>query len=172
VTGIWTIGREREKAHAIKYIRNPKDHALIFDVIDAVEDIKAGGSDFQRFIDASRDAFALGGSGVWEQTAGWVRQVGQHHPLVHAIWDDLAASPSADVRWRVACVLYQDIPERLSHQLFDRLRSDKSKRVRAFAIDRYENTAGPDGHIAPSRRAEAFDLAQALAQMDGSRQPG
>ena len=166
MTGIWTIGREREKAHAIKYIRSEKEHPLIFAVIDAVEDVKAGDSDLRRFMNAAIYAFVHGGRAVWGQTANWVRQVGKYHPQVHAIWDELAKSPDGEIRWRVACVLYHDIPERQSHILFDILRSDKSKRVRQFAISRYEHPVDAKGHADQTRSANDFDLVRAIAEVE------
>ncbi|WP_073974359.1 hypothetical protein [Erythrobacter donghaensis] len=166
MTGIWTIGREREKAHAIKFIRNVNEHPLIFDVIDAVEDIKAGDGDLQLFMNAAIHAFVNGGRAVWGQAANWVRKMGKHHPQVHVIWDELAKWPISEVRWRVACVLYHDIPERQSHYLFDRLRSDKSKRVRQIAISRYEYTTDAKGLAERTRSAGEFDLARAIAELD------
>jgi hypothetical protein len=166
VNGIWTIGREREKAHAIKYIRSEKDYPLIFDVIDAVEDIKAGEDAYQRFMDVAIYAFVNGGRGVWGQTADWIRRVGKLDPQVHAIWNDLAVSPKGEIRWRVACLLYNNIPDRQSHHHFDQLRSDKSKRVREFAISRYEYTADAKGRLERTRSATDFDLARAIAELD------
>jgi hypothetical protein len=166
VSGFWTIGREREKAHAIKSIRNVNEHPLIFDVIDAVEDIKAGEGDLQQFMNGATHAFVNGGRAVWGQTANWVRKVGKHHPQVHAIWDELAKSPDGEIRWRVACILYHDIPERQSHILFDILRSDKSKRVRQFAIGRYEHPVDAKGHADQTRSANDFDLVRAIAGVE------
>lgn len=166
MTGIWTIGREREKAYAIKFIRNVNEHPLIFDVIDAVEDIKAGEDASRRFMDVAIYAFVNGGRGVWGQTADWIRRVGKLDPQVHAIWNDLAASPKGEIRWRVACLLYNDIPERQSHRLFDQLRSDKSKRVREFAVSRYEYTADAKGRVERTRSADHFDVVRAIAELD------
>ncbi len=73
---MWTIGREREKAHAAKFVREDEEEEqqlLLFPVIDAVHDLKGGTCQIDDFIVAARKAMIEGGSGAWQNTANWLR---------------------------------------------------------------------------------------------------
>lgn len=150
---MWTIGREREKSHAAKFVREETQQRLLFPVIDAVHDIKEGSGDIQNFIVTARIAMIEGRSGVWHNTVNWMRKVIQEHPTANVLWDELAEHESWRVRWKVACCLYVDIPEPQSDQLFSSLRADRSKKVRDYSVDRYENR--PDKHGKVEKRFDA-----------------
>lgn len=153
---MWTIGREREKQHAAKFVKEESQQRLLFPVIDVVHDLKEGTATAQDLMNVARVAMVEGGSGVWQNTANWLRQVQHELPEVRFLWSDLAHHPNWQVRWRVACCLYLDIPEQQSDRLFSALRFDKSKRVRATAIDRYEYRPDKRGKV--ERRFDAADF--------------
>lgn len=144
---MWTIGREREKAHAAKFVRKEDQQQLLFPVIDAVHDLKEGTGQIGDFIVAARRAMIEGGSGAWQNTANWLRQVGREHPAAYALWGELARHESWRIRWKVACCLYLDIPELQSDDLFALLRADRSKKVRDYAVDRFENRPDERGRV-------------------------
>ena len=135
---MWTIGREREKLHAGKYVRQSAQQQLLFPVIDAVHDLKEGKAGLEEFCESARTAMTLGGDRVWEQAASWVGQVEREYPEVASLWNELALNSDWRVRWRVAYSLYCFISEPQSDQLFAKLRHDRSKKVREFAVQHYE----------------------------------
>jgi hypothetical protein len=140
----WTIGSEREKMHAAKFVKKADQQAILFPVIDAIHDLKDGATDISRFIDVARSAMIEGGYGVWTNTSNWISKVVLEIPAVAAIWDELAVHPDWKVRWRVACGLYYfGISETQSDRLFSILRNDKSKKVREYAESRYEYRPNP-----------------------------
>lgn len=136
---MWTIGREREKAHSDKFVRKSDQRALLHPVIDAVHDLKDGSAGPDKFVAVAYDAMVRGDSGVWQDTANWIRRVGREYPTACAIWDKLANHSSWQVRWRVACCLYAHIDTRQSDCLFEQLRVDRSAKVRGFAEDRHSH---------------------------------
>jgi hypothetical protein len=150
---MWTIGREREKSHAAKFVREEGQQGLLFPVIDAVHDMKEGSGGIQDFIVAARIAMIEGGSGVWQNTVNWMRKVVPEQPAAQGLWDELADHESWRVRWRVACCLYLDIPDSHSDRLFSSLRADRSKKVRDYAVARYEYR--PDKHGKIEKRFDA-----------------
>lgn len=143
----WTIGRDREKAHAAKFAKRQEQQELLFPVIDAALDVNEGCDDEANFIERSKRAMITGDAVVWQNTSGWIRKIEKEHNSVLELWDELASHPSWQVRWRVACLLYNDIPETKADELFAKLRYDKSTKVRQYAIDRYENRPGPDLYV-------------------------
>jgi hypothetical protein len=143
----WTIGRDREKLHTAKFVKDAAGQFLIFLVIDAALDLNEGQGDSDLFVDVAKAAMIEGSSAVWQNAANWMRKIGDRFPETLTMWDSLAAHPSWQVRWRVACVLYHDFPEDKSDQLFAILRHDKSAKVRLTSVDRYENRPGPDRYV-------------------------
>lgn len=140
----WTIGREREKLHAAKFVRKAEEQAILFPVIDAVEDLKEGIGTIQQFMSAARTAMITGGFGAWTGTSNWISKVAKDAPEVSALWDELSNHTEWKVRWRVACELYSfGIGEEQSNRLFAKLRNDKSKKVRDYANSRYEYRPNP-----------------------------
>ena len=154
---IWTIGREREKLHAAKFVRGADQQALLFPVIDAVHDLNEGEIDTDRFVTAARTAMIEGAFGVWANTNNWIRKIGNRHPNVLPLWDELSEHTSWKVRWRVACCLYSDIGDAQSDRIFSVLRNDKSKKVREYAIDRYEKRPDDKGRVEKRFDARKFD---------------
>ncbi|HMO75542.1 MAG TPA: hypothetical protein PKD99_03135 [Sphingopyxis sp.] len=143
----WTIGKERERAYAAKFVKELDQQKLIFPVIDAAIDINDGVGDEAFFIELARVAMTTGNAGAWQNVANWIRKVGALQPTTFALWDELSEHPNWQIRWRVACVLYHDIPDPQSDRLFAVLRHDKSAKVRDCAISRYENRPGADRNV-------------------------
>jgi len=144
VIKVWTIGREREKLHAAKFVRKPEDQEILFRVIDAVADLNEGTGSIEQFLSVARLAITFGGNGAWTNTSNWVAKVAKDAPEVMTIWDELSNHTELKVRWRVACGLYYfGIGEEQSNRLFAKLRNDKSKKVREYANSRYENRPNP-----------------------------
>ncbi|MCW1984326.1 UNVERIFIED_ORG: hypothetical protein M2348_002343 [Sphingomonas sp. R1F5B] len=154
---MWTIGREREKTHAGKFVRQEDQRQLLYPVIDAVHDIKEGNGSVEDFIGVAQVAMMEGGSGVWLSTANWVRKVSHENVRASEIWNFLARHESWKIRWRVACCLYLDIDEPQSDHLFAHLRSDPSKKVRKYATDRYENRPDDQGKVEKRFDATLFE---------------
>lgn len=134
---MFTFGREHEKKCAVAYLRNPQQAVLISDVIDSVHDLLDGTASIEKLADAIRIAFVRGGSGVWEGAGSWLRKTSAHYPSLVSLWDELAAHPKAEVRFRVACFLDQ-VPAGVFDVLSHRLAMDKSKRVASMANARIE----------------------------------
>lgn len=88
-----------------------------------------------------------GDSAVWQNASNWIRKIGDGHPSVLSIWNQLAGHADWHVRWRIACLIYADIPAFQSDSVFAVLRHDKSAKVRQRAIDRYENRPGQDRNV-------------------------
>ncbi|MES2441950.1 MAG: hypothetical protein V4574_03905 [Pseudomonadota bacterium] len=143
----WTIGRDREKAYTAEFVKEADQQALIFAVIDAALDCNEASGSGAEFVEKARVAMVDGNSAVWQNASSWVRKVGERHPASLTLWDQLASHASWQVRWRVACLLYNDIPDAKSDDLFALLRHDKSAKVREYAVSRYENRPGPDRNI-------------------------
>ena len=142
-----TIGREREKLHTAKFVKDAAGQALIFPVIDAAFDLNEGHGAIDHFVVLVKTALVEGCSAVWQNAANWMRKIGSRFPGTVGMWEELAVHPDWSIRWRVACVLYHDIPEATSNGLFAVLRHDRSAKVRRYAIDRYENRQGMDGNV-------------------------
>ena len=143
VIKVWTIGREREKLHAAKFVRKPEEQAILFPVIDAVEDLKEGTGTVEQFMFAARTAMIEGGFGAWTNASLWISKVAKDAPEASILWDELSDHSEWKVRWRVACELYYGISEEQSNRLYAKLRNDKSKKVRDYAISRYEHRPNP-----------------------------
>jgi hypothetical protein len=157
VKPFWTIGREREKSHAAKYVRDSTQQSLLFPVIDAALDLNEGHGSSEAFVRVARVAMIDGGASVWQSANDWIRRIGNRHKDVLPLWDELATHANRNVRWRVACCLYLDISEDQSNRLFAILRSDKSKKVRDYSLDRYENRPDKSGRVEKRFDANRFD---------------
>lgn len=154
---MWTIGREREKLHAAKFVKDEAGQTLLFRVIDAVHDLKDGGDDVVALENAARCAIIDGNSAVWQNVSNWIRRAGQQWPAVLSIWPGLAAHADWRIRHRVACVLYLDVPEDLSNRLFAALRFDKSAKVRQYVVQRYEWRPDEHNEVKRFHDAALFD---------------
>jgi hypothetical protein len=147
VSGVWTIGREREKQHACRYVKAQSQRDLLFPVIDAVHDLNEGFGTLEDFAVTAISALEKGGSTTWNSVDKWIHDVSRLHPQALEIWNTLSDHSKWSVRRSVAGLLYWYIPTSQSDKLFAKLRHDQSSAVRALAVDRYENRAGPKGNI-------------------------
>jgi hypothetical protein len=132
---MFTFGRDHEKACSVAYLREKAEIPRIHGVIDAVHDFLDGALNEYALHQILYDAFSKGGSGVWEQTEGWIRKLLKEHPSFGPLWVELSEHPSWKVRWRTACVL-NAMPPTVAADVGNRLRSDVSRRVRDVAADR------------------------------------
>jgi hypothetical protein len=154
---LWTIGREREKQQVAPHFKDPAERALLFDVIDAVHDLKEGYDKPDKFVPVARRALAEGGAGVVQQTCEWIARVAGHFPEVGALWNELASHPQSKFRFQAASRLYWYIPQDQSNRLFAGLRNDKSKRVREIAVSQYEWRPNENRHLVKTFDADRFD---------------
>lgn len=143
----WTIGREREKAHIAEFLKRAAQQELIFPLVDAALDINEGVGDATVFAERARAAMIEGDAGVWQNAVYWIGKAVRQLDQLNKVWNELASHPDWRIRWRVACVLYSDITEEQSNELFAVLRHDRSAKVRQYAKDRYENRPGPDRQV-------------------------
>jgi hypothetical protein len=116
---------------------------MLLAVINFAHDLLEGKPEIEKYKSAVLHSMTHGHSAVWQNTANWIRKIGDRAPEATVVWDELAIHTSWEVRWRIACVTYYDIPEAHSNRLFARLRYDKSSKVREYAISRYENRPNP-----------------------------
>jgi len=141
--GIFTFGREHEKKCAARYVRDPSQVPLLLTVVDAAHDLIEGKGPVIDFVAVCRSAFVGGGTGVWENTEGWIRKCSSEHPEVLELWRELAAHPKAEIRFRVACIL-NDLPRGMFEELSGQLVSDKSKKVSKMALARTAEVSARD----------------------------
>ena len=62
---MFTVGREKEKEHARRYLRDPSNFPSIEAVIDAVHDCIEGNANPDKVSSVIANSFLTGGSGVW-----------------------------------------------------------------------------------------------------------
>jgi hypothetical protein len=143
ITGIYslfTFGREHEKKCATEHLRNSFQVKVASTLIDAIHDFIEGIGSIENVQDAIRIAFAEGGSGVWEATGSWLRELGAEYPDIRGLWVELAQHPRVTVRFRIACFL-NEMPTREFLAAAKLLSADKSKKVTDMADSRIEEVA-------------------------------
>lgn len=138
---MFTFGRDHEKRCAARNVRNPADSGLVDELIDSIHDFLEGKTDADRVRSAVFSAFALGGSGAWEQSGSWLLKLGQEYPEMETLWLELAAHPKAEVRFRVSCHL-NDLSPAIAAGLQSALEQDRSSRVRQMATARRDEREG------------------------------
>jgi hypothetical protein len=134
---VFTFGRDHEKKCAAEKLRKPDQAAILVGVVDAVHDLLERKASLDEIRPTLTEAFSFGGTGVWESTGSWMRQIMTEHPAFAAVWRDLATHSQGQVRFRVACFL-NVLPKSLALELGNRLKSDQHKRTREMAIARLE----------------------------------
>lgn len=133
--GMFTFGREHEKRHALRFVRDKEQAELISEVVDAVHDLIEGAAKPPYVAAVLKRAMIDGKSGVWEQTESWLRKLSVHYPAFPLAFEELAIHPDWRVRWRIACVL-DLLPEELAQRIGRPMLADRSKKVRTYAEDR------------------------------------
>jgi hypothetical protein len=134
---MFTFGREHERECAVRYLRDKDDAHLITSVVDAVHDVLEGKSPPESVRPLAIRAFSDGGSGVWEQTGSWLRNIAAKYPDLSTVWLELSNSPDGKVRFRVACFI-NELPKELAMEIGDRLKDDRHKKTREMAIARLD----------------------------------
>ncbi len=134
---MFAFGREHEKKCALAYPRQPDQAALVSTMIDAIHDLLEGKGTAGQASAAIGDAFANGGSGVWESAGSWIRKtnVEYEYPETCQLWTVLARHEAAIVRFRVACFL-NEMPCEEFASVSSLLLNDKSKKVAAMTRTR------------------------------------
>ena len=127
---MFTLGREREKEHAAKYVRTEADRLVVERVVDAAHDLIEGIASAETVAVVLAEAFISGGGGAWEQTGTWLRKLARAHPLLDQIWMQLAPHKSVRIRFRVAAFL-NEMPDGVRLQLAATFLGDASAKVRA-----------------------------------------
>lgn len=127
---MFTFGREKEKKHALTYVRSPDDAILIERLIDIVHDLLEDSGSFDSLSPILTETFVKGGTGVWEQTGSWICKLSPGSAMVAGLWLQLSSHGSAKVRLRVAAFLNQ-MPEETRKVLIQAFLSDKSAKVRS-----------------------------------------
>jgi hypothetical protein len=126
---MWTLGRDREKEQARKFLGPSKDSSLIEAVIDVVHDLIEAKVEAEAVRAIFRRSFVEGCSGVWESTGSWLLKVGREFPDFFGLWDEFAAHSSAATRFRVAAFV-GNLPEDAVRKLLPALLADPSTKVR------------------------------------------
>ena len=129
---MFTFGRQREKESALHYLKDPQQAHLIEAVVDAVHDLLEGRVSVDAIRPVLARAFVDGGTGVWEQTGSWLRQLIPGQPTLESLWSELAAHSELKVRFRTACFI-NEMPPTLAREIGSLLSLDRSKKVREMA---------------------------------------
>jgi hypothetical protein len=134
---MFTFGRDHEKKCAVEYLRDPRQADLITTVVDAVHDVIEGKAIDGGIRPIVTRAFVEGGTGVWEQTGSWLRRLATENVDEKSLWQELADHADSKVRFRVACFL-NDLPPVTAKEVGEKLKNDRSKKVREMAVARLE----------------------------------
>jgi hypothetical protein len=140
---MFTIGREREKEHAARYLHNQADTLVVGRVIDAAHDLIEGVASADAVAPVLAEAFVTGGGGAWEQTGSWMCKLAREHPSLHQLWLQLAPHKSARIRFRVAAFL-NDAPDDIRQQLAATFLADRSAKVRSKTAGEISMRPTPD----------------------------
>jgi hypothetical protein len=155
-----TLGRSAEKERYSPFLPDPTQRSWVFDVIDLTYDLIEGRALPEQLTEAVLQVFLSGDARAWQNTAEWLEKTTAHLPEMDDVWLGLARHPDWQIRWRIACLLYSTVPEPVSNRIFSTLRYDRSRKVRDYAIERYEMRAVPDGQLWCSKKvfdASGFD---------------
>jgi hypothetical protein len=139
---MFTIGREREKEHARKFLGDSSDPTKLVAVIDAVHDLFESGAITDSTRAAFRSGFVDGGGGTWESTGSWLAKVVREYPSLSPLWIEFAGHPSATVRFRAAAFL-DKMPEYCAAEVFAQLLSDCSAKVRSKTAGEQHDSKRP-----------------------------
>jgi hypothetical protein len=139
---MFTFGREHELKCALRDIKSEPNVRLITQVVEAVHDLLEGKSRAVPIQHVIIEAFSFGGSGVWERTGDWLRQLSRENPEMLDTWRELSRSHNGKVRFRVACFL-NEMPRDLALEIGIQFSRDISQKVRDMAEARLEEIGDP-----------------------------
>lgn len=130
---MFTFGRDKEKQSALYYLsaKDPEKQ-LVLDLVDSIHDFLEDKCSEVELHLALVQSFTRTGGGGWEQTGTWLRNLSKHYPSFETLWVEMAEHVDAKVRFRVACNI-DDMSEQIAAQIYDKLKTDKSKKVREMA---------------------------------------
>jgi hypothetical protein len=140
---MFTLGREREKEHAARYLHKQADALVVGQVIDAAHDLIEGLASADAVAPIIAEAFVTGGEGAWEQTGSWIRKLAGTHPSLHQLWLQLAPHKSARIRFRVVAFL-NDMPDEIRQRLAAVFLADRSANVRSKTAGEISMRPTPD----------------------------
>ena len=143
-----SFGRERDLSMIEEYVVDPELKARYLKQTAAAHDLNEGIVTADAFIDATREAVLQSTQTGRDAPLILLARVARYYPECLGLWDELAESQDWQNRFTVACRLYGAVPDAVSDRLFNRLRNDRSKRVREISICRYENRANEKGEVA------------------------
>ena len=126
---MWTLGRDREKEHARKFLGLSKDASLLEAVIDTVHDRFEGPADPTAARAIFRRSFVEGAGGTWESTGSWLRKASHEFPDLTSLWDELLTHTSAVTRFRAAAFA-GELPEDVARKHLPALLADPSAKIR------------------------------------------
>ena len=129
---MFTLGRDREKAHARRNMGRDEDPLLINAVIDAVHDLLDGIPLSDGTLAVFRAGFIDGGRATWDQTGTWLAKACREFPSLEALWHEFAQHRSALIRIRAAAFLLE-MPEVVTRTILPALLVDGSANVRSKA---------------------------------------
>jgi hypothetical protein len=142
---MFTFGRNHELQHLLRAFRDKEEARLLVAVVDSIHDLLDGKATLESVEIALKSAFIDGKSGVWERAGSWLLKVNADYPSSTDVWRQLTAHSSATVRFRVASFLI-DLPKEISEQLYQVLRTDKSKKVREHAEGKWDYRQHPENY--------------------------
>jgi hypothetical protein len=154
---MFTIGREREKQHARKFLGDSSDPTKIEAVIDAVHDLLEGGAVTDSTRAAFRSGFVDGGAGTWESTGSWLAKTVREFSSLSALWIEFVGHRSAKVRFRAAAFV-DSMPEDCATVAFPLLLADRSAKVRSkVAGDQHDSKRAWVAPLLSERRMVEID---------------
>jgi len=140
---MFTLGREREKENAARYLHNQADALVVARLIDAAHDLIESLASADAVAPVIAEAFVTGGGGAWEQTGSWMCKLAREHPSLARLWLQLAPHKSARIRFRVAAFL-NDMPDDIRQQLAATFLVDPSAKVRSKTAGEISMRPTPD----------------------------
>jgi hypothetical protein len=142
-----SFGRERDLEMIELLDLAPETKQLRIAQCQAAHDLNEGSATAEDFVEASRNVIFGTKPSERESALFLLSRIARYHPECLIIWDELANDGKWQLRFETACRLYWYIPENKSDRLFNKLRNDRSLRVREIAISRYSHRANNSGEI-------------------------
>lgn len=135
---MFTFGREKEKQSALHYLsaKDPEKERVL-ELVDSIHDMLEGNASLEQVRTALHKAFTKTGSGGWEQTGTWLRKLINHYPELDSLWTEMCNDSDSKIRFRVACNI-DCMPPHIAMQVYEKLKVDKSKKLREMAEVRHQ----------------------------------
>lgn len=127
---MYTLGRSREKANAIRQLKTPRHGRVVHQIVDAAHDLLEMTEPEQKVRLSLLQYFTTGPTDVWRCSGLWLGQLSRHYPTIAALWLELATHESVKVRARTAACLCH-LPDRVTIPVAERLLVDRSAKIRS-----------------------------------------